>query len=1554
MSRPNRLRVRRAKMLNLEPLEPKTLLSSSGFAAHFDFGLESSPADENFIKTPKYTYNQERGFGWQSTRGLGSIDRGEPNDLLRDFHQGRDHTFMVDVPVGVYDVTPTLGDAQAARDQISLWIEGDQVASNVRTSKGEYASPTFRVIVADGQLNMRLADQGGVNSTFALNALSVVEVTPLLIDAGADRTGMEGKPISFEATASGAGPFEIVWEFGDGSTQTGSLTPTHTYLDNGTYTATVRVTDAYGITSTDSLKVTVDNVAPAASLSGPSSGQAFVPLQFAASATDSSPIDQSAGFDYRWLFGDGTQAIGQNVSHTFAEAGTFTITMTATDKDGGSTTVSTTTTIAASANTAPLLDPVGDQEIDELTELTFVVTASDQDVPAHGLTFSLRDAPQGASIDPSTGVFSWTPTEAQGPASYSVILQVSDGQLTDQETITVRVNEVNAAPVLTPISNQSATTDTELRFQAVATDPDLPAQILTYSLQNAPDGASIDPATGQFSWIPTTSQIATHSMTVLVSDGQATASQSFTVTVHAPLPANTILIDQAWLAARGDGPYYLDQADTTYVLQTDVTVEGTAFIVLNSNITFDLNGHTITYGNSAPIHVPNAGFEDGSSPTDAPGWDLSQAPSVLRAPAREGMWGTSMLRFEAIQAPETIVSEVLDLPSAGVEYTAAVSIKGRWGSYVTLSILDAKTGSVLASSRTRADGGRTALATLVPPTAMSVRLAITAEPPEGESDTIDLDFVEVSRARESGIVATPSTYYLPSYLQTSHVNNNRTKVRDFTVTNGRIVQGPALGYQGIPLYLRSSTGATVDNVELRAGGLDTHMIHGQWSTNTTVRNTTIVGSMSRVSNRQAAYAAVNLSAASGILRVENNEVTGSLQMGILISGGSLTEVIVHDNDIRHDAVATNSYGIVLYNGLRNFEISGNTVIPINGRGILLDGAGGTGVIQNGSIYNNHLEARERPNLEYSASSMEATAFRMRNYSSQFRNISIHDNMFVGEAGPGLSWAATGARISASNGNGQMTDANIHFNNNTFKAIVTEADPSLSRQAWGLTLSGIDAGTGITFSGNTFESNHIALNIGDNDSYDGVNEDITFFANTFRTLTEGASMPFASLNVGEMKTSARNLRFLDNLYADGAPDTVRYVGIKTKDLHFGLSVDFELIGPEGDAVADGQVRLYDREQNLIFEGTTDTEGRLASVPVVNEIQRQTTSDPRDITIDPRGPFTLEVTRGDQTYLRTLEITTNTVRITFDNRPQGLPDFYTASGRTPLVVDAPGVLANDHGPDGVVIVAELVEGPTNGTLNFNPDGSFTYVANTNFSGIDQFTYRPTDTVTAGDPVIVSITVEPPIFEDSEFETVYTEGFDTGIFPVGWRQWSNHADDLMTVSDARAFSPRYSLQSDGESNTAARAWVDQDFGPDVRVSASVFVDSLVPVTIMARGIDLETATPSYYAAVITRGLKIELIRVENGLTTTLGTVTSQSWLSSKWVRVTLEVLGSTVRVQVQRLDTNAYLDGDRSFRSDPRWAIALTDEALQRSGAVGIGRIARYAGSVHIDDFQVEKTV
>ena len=115
------------------------------------------------------------------------------------------------------------------------------------------------------------------------------------------------------------------------------------------------------------------------------------------------------------------------------------------------------------------------------------------------------------SIDANTGVFSWTPTETQGGLTPSVTITVTDngsGNLTDSETFTITVGDTNTAPVLAAIGNQSVNEGATLSFTATASDPDLPAQSLTYSLDAASLalGMRINSSTGVFSWTPTETQ----------------------------------------------------------------------------------------------------------------------------------------------------------------------------------------------------------------------------------------------------------------------------------------------------------------------------------------------------------------------------------------------------------------------------------------------------------------------------------------------------------------------------------------------------------------------------------------------------------------------------------------------------------------------------------------------------------------------------------------------------------------------------------------------------------------------------------------------------------------------------------------------------------------------------------------------------------------------------------------------------------------------------------------------------------------------------------------
>ena len=121
----------------------------------------------------------------------------------------------------------------------------------------------------------------------------------------------------------------------------------------------------------------------------------------------------------------------------------YVVSVLADDGNGGTTPQTIIVTVDPLNDNAPVLAVIGNRSIDELTELTFTAIATDADLPANNLIFSLDvGAPTGASIDSNTGVFTWTPTEAQEPGTFNVTVRVTDdgtSPLDDSETITINV-----------------------------------------------------------------------------------------------------------------------------------------------------------------------------------------------------------------------------------------------------------------------------------------------------------------------------------------------------------------------------------------------------------------------------------------------------------------------------------------------------------------------------------------------------------------------------------------------------------------------------------------------------------------------------------------------------------------------------------------------------------------------------------------------------------------------------------------------------------------------------------------------------------------------------------------------------------------------------------------------------------------------------------------------------------------------------------------------------------------------------------------------------------
>lgn len=225
--------------------------------------------------------------------------------------------------------------------------------------------------------------------------------------------------------------------------------------------------------------------------------------------------------------------------------GSFPMTVTAFNSTRPDAATSQQFTITVTeVNTAPLIDPIDDMTINEGELFTTTATASNPFGPESDIRFRLDQAPSGVTIDEMTGEINWTPAETQGPGQFDVVVSVfraSDPDDSNSERFTLSVLEVNVAPVIAAIPDQSVTQEQTLTVQVAnfVTDADRPVNQLSYSLlNNTIANAQINGNTGVFTWTPSTSDAATvYSFTVRVVDNgnpQLSAMQTILVTVLAP------------------------------------------------------------------------------------------------------------------------------------------------------------------------------------------------------------------------------------------------------------------------------------------------------------------------------------------------------------------------------------------------------------------------------------------------------------------------------------------------------------------------------------------------------------------------------------------------------------------------------------------------------------------------------------------------------------------------------------------------------------------------------------------------------------------------------------------------------------------------------------------------------------------------------------------------------------------------------------------------------------------------------------------------------------
>ena len=443
---------------------------------------------------------------------------------------------------GVIRWTPTVGQVPGVYTFTTVVTDTNVYAVNAQDLS---ATNSFTVTVNAIHNGPSL----GVVSNQVVNELTLLTVTNAATD-----NDIPALPLSYTLTVTNALTGGVVTNASISTNGIISWTPTEVQGPS-TNTFTTIVSDG-SLSATNSFTVTVNEVNTAPTLpvqsnrtlvgtqsltvtnTASDSDIPVNPLGYVLTGPTGSTIDTNGVI--RW-----TPTVGQ-------VPGVYTFTTVVTDTNvyavnaqDLSATNSFTVTVNAIHN-GPVLGVVSNQVVNELTLLTVTNAATDNDIPALSLTYTLAvtNALTGgvvtnASIS-TNGIISWTPTEVQGPSTNTFTTIVSDGSLSATNSFTVTVNEVNTAPTLPVQSNRTLVGTQSLTVTNTASDSDIPVNPLGYVL-TGPTGSTID-TNGVIRWTPTVGQVpGVYTFTTVVTDTNVyavnaqdlSATNSFTVTVNA-------------------------------------------------------------------------------------------------------------------------------------------------------------------------------------------------------------------------------------------------------------------------------------------------------------------------------------------------------------------------------------------------------------------------------------------------------------------------------------------------------------------------------------------------------------------------------------------------------------------------------------------------------------------------------------------------------------------------------------------------------------------------------------------------------------------------------------------------------------------------------------------------------------------------------------------------------------------------------------------------------------------------------------------------------------
>lgn len=282
----------------------------------WDFGDGTSSTQQH----PSHTY-QNAGFYTVKliASGLVQSDTLVRTQYIHTFYHPPVAAFTASPDTGIAPLSVQFTDASSGRIDTWAWAFGDGVTSAQQNPSHVYSDPGTYTAV------LNISGPGGQSASEC--PVHVLAAPPVARFGASPRSGY--RPLTVQFTDSSTGTVSsYMWDFGDGQTSN-EASPAHVYENEGVYTVRVSLTGPGG---EDDLEKTnyifVGDVEPPVALftADPLDGLAPLTVSF---------TNQSTGsiIGYQWYFGDvqlpdGGLSGEENPTHTYQEAGTYSVLLT--------------------------------------------------------------------------------------------------------------------------------------------------------------------------------------------------------------------------------------------------------------------------------------------------------------------------------------------------------------------------------------------------------------------------------------------------------------------------------------------------------------------------------------------------------------------------------------------------------------------------------------------------------------------------------------------------------------------------------------------------------------------------------------------------------------------------------------------------------------------------------------------------------------------------------------------------------------------------------------------------------------------------------------------------------------------------------------------------------------------------------------------------------------------------------------------------------------------------------------------------------------------------